>query len=291
MTETNGQHLDTHHHMWSVANIARGGYEWMPEGGLLREDYLPERLAPHFRAANVGGSIVIQADPTVEETRFLLDLARKTDFIRAVTGWVPLDQPASIATLDELARDDYLRAIRPMIHDLPDPLWATNPQVRRGLRHMLELGLRFEVLTYAEHLPATYTALSSIPELPAVINHLSKPVYHWEDDGEWRTWMARHAERPNTYCKLSGMLTEVGEDWTDARFQPYFDFAFEHFGAERVMFGSDWPVSRQLLDYEHVVELNERLTSSLSAGEAEGFWRMNGERFYGVRVAGGGGAE
>lgn len=283
-TEVGGLRLDCHHHLWSVDRIAQGGYEWMPDGGLLREDYLPERLAPHLSHAGVGGSVVIQADPSVAETHFLLDLARTTDFVLGVTGWVPLDQPSSIDLLAELAQNPYLRAIRPMIHDIPDPLWATHPQVRRGLRVMSELGLRFEVLTFAEHLPAAHTALASIPELPAVINHLSKPVFHWADDGEWRTWMARHAERPTTFCKLSGMLTEVGPGWRDSHFQPYVDFLFEHFGPERVIFGSDWPVSRQLLDYPDLLELTARLVSALSPQEAECFWRRNGERFYGVEV-------
>lgn len=277
--------LDCHQHFWSVERIARGDYDWMPEHGLLREDYVPERLAPQLEAAGVGGTIVIQAAQTIEETRFLLDLAARTEFVRGVTGWVALDRPDAIDTLAELADDPYLRAVRPMIHDLPDPFWVLRPQVRRGLRGLLELGQRFEVLTYAEHLGAAHEALESIPELPAVINHLSKPVYDWRDDGQWRTWMARHAERPATYCKLSGMLTEVGPGWTDAHFRPYVDFIFEHFGADRVFFGSDWPVSRQLLDYPEVIALTERLVSALSPEEAQAFWRGNGERFYGVRVA------
>jgi L-fuconolactonase len=137
-----------------------------------------------------------------------------------VTGWVSLDRPESVDLLGQLAQDRHLRVVRPMLHDLPDPLWATRPQVRRGLRRVAELGLRFEVLSYANHLPAAYAAPATIPELPAVINHLSKPVFCWDDDEEWRTWMARHAERPSTWCKLSGMLTEVGPGWTDAHLQP-----------------------------------------------------------------------
>ena len=283
--QTSDKRLDSHHHLWTLARIERGDYHWMPEEGQLRDDHLPERLAPELERAGVGGTIVIQAAQTVDETRFLLDLARDTDFVVGVTGWAPLDRPDAMETLTELAENDYLRAIRPMIHDIPDRGWISRPQVRENLRSLAGLGLRFEALTYTEHLPPVYDALEEIPELPAVINHLSKPAYRWEDDEEWRRWMSRLAERPNTYCKLSGMLTEVGPGWTEAHCKPYVNFLFETFGAGIVMFGSDWPVSRQLLEYPDVVALTERLVSPLTPREAEAFWRTSAEAFYGVRVA------
>lgn len=83
------------------------------------------------------------------------------------------------------------------------------------------------------------------------------------------------------------MLTEVGPGWSPAQFQPYADFLFETFGADRVMFGSDWPVSSQLLAYTDVVTLTDQLVtgSGLSApAEFDAFWAHTAERFYGVRA-------
>lgn len=257
-----GGRLDTHQHFWTLERIERGDYHWMPEGGPLREDYPPERLEPELRETGVGGTIVVQAAQSVDETRFLLDLADETEFVLGVTGWVAMDGADDLETLAELARNQHLRAVRPMIHDLPDAEWILLPQVRENLRGLVELGLRFEVLTRAEHLPPAYEALAEIPDLPAVIDHLSKPAYRWEEDGRWREWMARHAERPNTYCKLSGMVTEAGPDWTPERFEPYAGFVFETFGTDRVMFGSDWPVCRLAgAEYQNVVRLAERFIS------------------------------
>ena len=256
----------------------------MPDEGPLREDHLPERLAPELRRAGVGAPIAIQAAQSIDETRFLMDIAGETEFVLGVTGWVPLERPDALDTLGELAKNEYLKAIRPMIHDLQDPLWITRPQVRRNLHGLADLGQRLELLTYSEHLPAAYDVLAAIPELPAVINHMSKPVYLWGDDAQWRTWMSRHAQRPNTYCKLTGMVTEVGPQWTEEGLRRYVDYVFEQFGTERVIFGSDWPISRQLLQYHEVVELTANLVTSLSPREAEGFWRTNGEHFYGVQI-------
>lgn len=279
-----GPRLDCHQHFWTRERADRGDYGWMPQGGPLHEDYLPDRLAPLLEATNVRGTIAIQAAQSVEENRFLLDLARQADFVLGVSGWIPLDQPGALDTLADLASDHHLRGVRPMIRDLPDPEWATRPELRRNLRGLVDLGLRIEVLTYTEHLPAAYDVLSSIPELPAVINQVAEPVKDHEEDAHWRTLMFRHAQRDTTYCKISGMLTETPPEWTDASFQPYVDILFEAFGAHRVMFGSNWPVGGQRRDYPGVVKLNEQLTASLTPAEAEDFWRRTGERFYGVQV-------
>lgn len=279
-----GRRLDAHHHLWSAARVERGDYPWMPTDGPLRGDHLPEHLTPALEATGVGGTIVVQAAPSVEETRFLLELAHATDFVLGVTGWVALDRPEDAELLAEFAADEYLRAVRPMIHDLPDPNWVIRPQVHANLERLVEMGLRFEALTRTEHLPAIDAALEAVPELPAVINHLSKPTYRPDADDQWRQWMLRLAERPNTWCKLSGMLTEVGPGWSPAQFQPYADFLFETFGADRVMFGSDWPVSRQLLEYPDVVALTDQLVAELGPAELDAFWAHTAERFYGVRA-------
>ena len=281
------ERLDSHHHLWSLERIERGDYGWMPAGGPLREDYLPDRLEGELRAARVGGSILVQAAASVDETRYLLELARASPPVLGVTGWAALDRSGAIDTLAALADDKYLRAVRPMLHDLADAAWIARPQVGQSLRALPELGLRLEILSRTEHLAAAYDVLAEIPELPAVIDHLSKPTYRWNEDAGWRTWIERHAERPTTYCKLSGMVTEVGPGWTSAHFERHASFVFECFGADRVMFGSDWPVCRMAgAEYRHVVALAEDLVSALDGDDAAAFWRGNAERFYGVRVAG-----
>ncbi|RZQ63082.1 amidohydrolase family protein [Amycolatopsis suaedae] len=278
--------LDTHQHLWSLDRIERGDYPWMPDDGPLREEYLPGRLRPELERTGVGATIVVQAAPSVQETRYLLELARDTDFLVGVTGWAALDDRGAPDVLAGLAADPLLLAIRPMIQDLPDPEWITTPTVRTALRAMAELGLRFEALTLPHQLPAAYRALAEVPELPVVINHLSKPGYDWGTDGDWREWLARFARRPGTVCKLSGMVTEVGPQWTPSRFVPYTEFVFEEFGPDRVLFGSDWPVCRLAAEYADVVKLAGTLLHRIGLTETDGFWHGNGERFYGVSLPG-----
>ncbi|GAB2749000.1 amidohydrolase family protein [Amycolatopsis magusensis] len=273
--------LDAHHHLWSQAGIDRGDYPWMPPDGPLPEEYLPDRLAPELAAADVTGTIVVQAAPSVAETRFLLDLAARTEFVLGVTGWLPLEQPDALA---ELAADPYFVGVRPMLQDLPDDDWIGRPEVRPGLLALADAGVRFEALTFTRHLPTLYAVLSDLPELTVVLDHLSKPSYDWEADDGWRAWMGRLAELPNTWCKLSGLLTEVDTGAPVDRFVPYAAFAFDRFGEDRVLFGSDWPVCRLRAEYGDVVRFTEQLISAAGLGDAEGFWRSNAERCYGVRL-------
>ena len=273
--------LDSHHHLWRVD---RGDYHWMPDDGPLREDHLADRLLPELAGADVGGTILVQAAQTVDETRFLLELAHEIDPVLGVTGWVDLERGDALETVAALAEQGPMLAVRPMLHDLDDPAWIARPAVVDNLRGLASTRQRFEVLSFPEHLPAAYEALAAVPDLPVVIDHLSKPSYDWDRDADWRTWMARFAQRPETFCKLSGMVTEVGADWTVETFRPYAEFVLDAFGSDRVMFGSDWPVCRQVAEYAEVAELAQVLIDEFVPDDADAIWRENAERFYGVTI-------
>ncbi len=273
--------VDAHHHLWQVS---RGDYHWMPDGGPLREDYLADRLLTEIDLCGIDGTILVQAAQTVDETRFLLDLARDVEPVLGVVGWVDLEQRDAWDTLGELSRLGPLVAVRPMLPDLDDPRWICRPAVIEALQSLHALGQRFELLSQPRHLPAAYEALEAAPDLPVVIDHLSKPTYEPARDSEWRAWMQRFAQRPGTYCKLSGMVTEPRHPWTTELFRPYAEFIFEVFGTDHVMFGSDWPVCRQAAEYRTVVDLATTVVDELDPRAQEAFWHENAESFYGVAV-------
>lgn len=271
--------IDAHHHFWRVA---RGDYHWMPEEGVLRHDYLPEDLAPHLAAAEIDGTILVQAAQTEAETRFLLNLASGPgSFVLGVVGWAPLDDPAVEPLLEEFATTPKLVAVRPMLHDLPDPAWIQQPVVVGNLRRVATLGLRIDVLSYPEHLPHVLRAIDQVPDSAVVIDHLSKPKYGAAPYDDWRRWMAELAEHPGVHCKLSGMVTEVGQGWTVDAFRSHADHILAVFGARRVMFGSDWPVCLQAGTYAEVTRLAGELTAGLSVAESADFWGESAARFYG----------
>jgi L-fuconolactonase len=255
----------------------------MPASGPLHHDYLPKDLAPLNDAAGIEGAILVQAAQTVAETDYLLGLADQPgSTVLGVTGWAPLDSDAASAELERLAQHPKLVAIRPMLHDLQDVTWVVQPKVIENMRRLPGLGLRFEVLSFPEHLPYALQAVDQIPELLVVIDHLSKPRYTQGLDPEWRKWMQALAQRPNTYCKLSGMVTEVGEHWRPEDFRAHAHFVLDAFGTDRVMFGTDWPVCLQVASHAQVVQLAETLTSHLTPSERAAVWGETAARFYDV---------
>lgn len=272
--------IDAHHHFWKVA---RGDYHWMPASGVLHRDYLPSDLAPHLQTASIEGTILVQAAQTFEETQFLLDIASQPgSTVLGVTGWVMLDSPLARNQLEQIASHPKLIALRPMLQDIEADDWVMHPQVIEHMRLLPHYHLRFEVLTFPQQLPYALRAVEQVPELDVIINHLSKPRYGSVLQREWQMCMKDFAQNPRAYCKLSGMVTEVGQGWSVRDFQAHAEFVLEHFGPQRVLFGSDWPVCLQCATYEEVVALANQLTSQLKEEERNAFWGENAARFYGV---------
>lgn len=280
-TAQRARRIDAHQHYWRPA---RGDYHWMPADGPLHRDYLPADLRPLNAAARIDGTITVQAAQTVGETDWLLQLASDpASGILGVVGWVPLDTTTH-ATLDLMAAHPACVGVRPMLQDLEQDDWISTQVAREQLMRVAEGELVFEVLSLPRHLPYVVQALEAVPELTVVIDHLSKPVYgaHGDEWAKWAEHMAVLADRPATYCKLSGMVTEAGAGWTLDDFRRHADFILETFGADRVLFGTDWPVCLQVASHAQVVELAEHLTAHLSDTERAAIFGANAERVYGV---------
>ena len=171
--------VDAHHHVWS---LARGDYAWLtPALAPIHRDFSLLDLAPLREQANVTTTVLVQAAPTVAETRYLLDVAKRSDgVVKGVVGWVDLGEADAIPTLTHLARNPLLKGVRPMLQDLPDAAWILRAEVGRALAALPRLGLRFDALVKPAQLPALLTMLDRHPDLA----------------GRRRSWReARHRER------------------------------------------------------------------------------------------------
>lgn len=233
--------VDSHQHFWT---LARGDYGWLtPAAGQIYRDFHPSDLRPLLRDTDIRRTVAVQAAPTVDETRYLLRLARDEDIVAAVVGWVDMDCPVSaLADLTTLARDGRLRGIRPMIQDIGDVHWVLRPAPAVVFERMIEMGLCFDALVRPQHLPALRQLVARYPELPTVVDHGGKPDIA---NRRWQPWadrMAALAEESTARCKLSGLLTEALPSDGEDELYPYMDHLYEHFGAQRLMWGSDWPV-------------------------------------------------
>lgn len=269
--------IDAHQHFW---RIDRGDYSWMDDRvAAIRRDRVPRDLDPHVRACGVAGTVVVQAAPTLAETCYLLDLARRTPLIRGVVGWLDLtgDVPAQIAALT----DPALRGIRPMLQDIAQTDWILRADVRAGLAHLAATGLRLDALVTPRHLPAITALARDMPDLAIVIDHCAKPVFSGTDPGDdWRAGLAALAAFPQVYCKLSGLANEYGPGWSAETLRPAFDTVLELFGPARLMWGSDWPVLDLAGDYGAWFAAAQDLARGLSVSERAAIFGKTATTFY-----------
>lgn len=269
--------IDAHQHFW---RIDRGDYGWMDDSvAQIRRDILPRDLHPLARAANVGGTVVVQAAPTLAETEFLLQLGDHDPLIRGVVGWLDLtgDVPAQIARLHH----PKLRGVRPMLQDISDTDWILRPDVLRGLHQLARSGLRLDALITPRHLRVIDQLARTVPDLPIIIDHCAKPVFDGTDPGEdWRSGMTALAAHPQITCKLSGLANEYGPGWSVQTLQPVFDHIAESFGPRRLMWGSDWPVLELAGDYGRWLSVAQGLAAGLSPEEQAGLFGDNATRIY-----------
>jgi len=226
--------VDSHQHFWDPA---RADYPWMTDDvAELRRRFGPEDLEPLLRECGVAGTVVVQARQSLLETRELLALAEETPFLLGVVGWVDLigDVTAQLAELP-----GPLVGARHLVHDEPDPGWLLRDDVQRGIAALGAAGLVFDLLVRTRELPAAIETVRRHSETGFVLDHVAKRP---PEDAEWAKRVAELAELPNVACKLSGLFTESRPQDTVAQ-------ALEWFGADRCMFGSDWPVSLLAVDY------------------------------------------
>jgi len=270
--------IDSHQHFWSVE---RGDYGWLtPEQEVLYRDFGPADLEPLNRDAGVQRTVLVQAAPTVAETRFLLDLARRTSWIAGVVGWVDMASGEAPELLEALARDAKLRGVRPMIQDIPDLDWMLGPELEPALRALVELDLAFDALVRPVHLPNLLCLLERHPELRVVVDHGAKPSIAEGLIEPWASDLARIAGETGALCKLSGLVTEAGADWTPESLEPYLDRLLECFGPERLMWGSDWPVVDLAGGHASWRRVSEAYLSRLPATAREAILGGNAARFY-----------
>jgi L-fuconolactonase len=258
--------IDAHHHLWKYSPEE---YPWMAANmDAIRRDFLPSDLAAVMRESGIGGVVTVQARQTLEETRWLLDLAAAHDYIRGVVGWVPLVEPTVARDLERFAGSPKLKAVRHVLHDEPDDFYMLRDDFNRGVSLAAGFGLAYDILIFERHLPQTIEFVDRHPDQVFVVDHVAKPRIRDRMISPWRERMAELAKRGRVYCKLSGMATEADwGSWTEEDLRPYMDVVLSVFGPERLMFGSDWPVILLASPYRRWADAVAGAISRLSDAE------------------------
>ena len=275
--------IDCHQHFWQPE---RGDYGWLkPDLGVLYRDYMPSDLRPLLEQTGVQRSVLVQAAPTVDETRFMLDIAARSDFVIGVVGWINMENPSeSIPLLGKLSQIDKFVGVRPMIQDIKDPEWMLSPKLEATFAELIRLDLCFDALVLPEHLSNLMKLLRRYPDLKVVVDHGAKPLIGAREMQPWADDIAAIAERSDAFCKISGMITETSETQTYDDVIPYCNHLLECFGANRLMWGSDWPVLNLRGSYNDWYKTIARWLSPLAEADRNAILGVNAARFYALSL-------
>lgn len=274
--------IDAHQHFW---DLSRGDYAWPnADVAAIFRDFGPDELVSDLHNTEIRQTILIQATDTVAETEYMLQLAQDFTAVAAVVGWVDLSAPDAISTIDRLRANPLLKGLRPMLQNIEDTDWILRPEVQPALAHMEKVGLCFDALIQPRHLPTLLQVAKKYENLSIVIDHIAKPRM---GSGilpatAWSSGMQDLAALNNVYCKLSGMMTEIGPLWQQQDLEPFADQVIEAFGADRILWGSDWPVVNLAGDYKSWLESARGLTQQLSEAERDNIFGGSARNFYGI---------
>ncbi|GGV45454.1 amidohydrolase [Kitasatospora herbaricolor] len=276
--------IDAHHHLW---DLAVRDQDWITGEALapIRRDFSLADLRPLARRAGVTATVLVQTVCVAPETPEMLALAADDDLVAGVVGWSDLTDPGiadSIGRLRELPGGHKLVGLRHQVQSEPDPEWLLRPDVLRGLAAVADAGLAYDLLVLPHQLPAATEAATRLPALTLVLDHLAKPPVATGRTEPWATAIRALAARANTFCKLSGLVTEA--DWQRRRpadLSVYMDTALSAFGPERLMFGSDWPVCTLAATYGEVMDTARALTGGLSSAEQHAVFAGTAAAAYG----------
>lgn len=232
--------VDSHHHLWRYTPQE---YDWIDDSmKALRRDFLPADLEVVAAKAGIQATVAIQARATLEETRWLLELAAHSSLIRGVVGWAPIAEPDFPATLATLALNPLLKGFRHIVQAEPDG-FLDGPDFNRGITSLRPTGLVYDILILARQLAEATRFVDRHPDQQFVLDHIAKPDIKSNGFAPWNKAIRELARRPNVVCKLSGIVTEAHwKTWSLPQLQPYFETVLAAFGPSRLMFGSDWPV-------------------------------------------------
>ena len=274
--------IDSHQHFWRYDAVRD---EWITDSmAALKRDFLPDDLAAELAANAIDASIAVQTAPSENETMFLLDLAEKSERIAGVVGWVDFSSPRVGERLEYFSHFPKLLGFRHIAQSEPDDRFLVRESFVNGVAQLRAFGFTYDILIYPKQLPAAIELTARLPEQRFVVDHIAKPEIQSKKTQPWATQMKEIAQNKNVFCKLSGLATEADwKEWSDHDFKPYLDVVFDAFGAERLLFGSDWPVCLLAATYREVKQLIEEYVKGFSRIDKEKIFGGNAAHFYGLK--------
>lgn len=290
--------LDSHFHVWQLSHVPQ---PWIDPDEMARinrdfgvaeyEEVLTGCGPPDEHTFE--GGVLVQTVHAVQETPRFLELANAHDAVRAVVGWTDISSVQLNTELDrlrELPGGEALVGLRHQLQEEQGDGALNDPRFLEGLKHIESRGLTFDLIVRSDQLGAAARIAAELPELQFVLDHLGKPSIYAQSSNpasfeQWKDAISVLAKCPNVNIKMSGLSTESDwRAWTTSDLRPAFEHAYEHFGSERIMWGSDWPVVEVSGGLGKWTQACRELTATLSKQERGNFWHGTAARVYRIEI-------
>ena len=270
--------IDSHQHFWKFNPVR---HAWIDSSmQKIAKDFLPKDLKPLLETTRMDGCIAVQADQSETETEFLLELAEENSFIKGVVGWVDLSAEDLSKRLEVFSKNPLFKGVRHVLQAEKEGFMLQDPFLR-GISELKNFNLTYDILIYPNQLEEARVLIEKNPDQPFVLDHLAKPYIKQQKIKNWASDIKELAKYKNVYCKLSGMVTEADwNHWQFEDFKKYLSMAFETFGSDRLMFGSDWPVCLLAGSYQHIVKIIDLFIEDLKPEEKNNIMGGNACNFY-----------
>lgn len=272
--------IDAHVHVW---NPDRAAYPWLDESlSPLNRTITLGELETHS-GTHLTDIVLIQAADNIEDTAVMREQATIDPRVVAIVAWAPLDDPTATAALAaEYAADPLVVGVRNLIH-IRERGWLAGSAQGESLDLLASAGLTYDFVTESHDALAELPGLCERhPKLRVVIDHLGKPPIDGTlaERRAWRSMIAEAAEYPLVHAKLSGLnVATVGQSKAEA-IRPFIDNALAIFGAERLMFGSDWPLV-ELADGR--ASMFDVISSVVDSSDHEQIFHRTARSFYATK--------
>ena len=274
--------VDTHVHLWHPGQLR---YPWLSEVPALNRPYLLKDYIAASGELEIESIVFVQCDTHpddgLKETAWVTSLAAVDSRIQGIVAWAPLEEGQRVAPfVEKLADNPLVKGIRRLIQS-ESVDFCIQPDFVSGVKTLSRYGLSFDICIFHPQLANAIRLVEQCPHVQFILDHIGKPDIKNQLFDPWKQEIETLAAFPNVHCKISGLVTEADlEAWTPTDLQPYIEHVIACFGFDRVIYGSDWPVSTQASDYPCWVETLKDAVSDYSPEEQQNLFRDNAIKFY-----------
>ncbi|TJZ63458.1 amidohydrolase [Sphingobacterium olei] len=274
--------IDAHQHFWIYDKVKDS---WITDDmAVIQRDFLPNDLSAILKESKIDGTVAVQASQSATETHFLVDLSKVYALIKGVVGWVDLQAENIDEQLQEYRKEPIIKGFRHIIQGEEDPDFILRETFQRGIKALTKYGYTYDLLIRPHHFHSTLACVAANPEQKFVLDHMAKPDIKNVGTQGWFEFITELAKYKNVSCKISGLVTEADwKNWKVDDFVPYIAHTISAFGAERIMFGSDWPVMLLAASYTQGIEILNKHMAPLTEMELDAFWGGNATKFYNLK--------